>query len=141
MNGSPAAPLADEESSRYWRALAEHRIELQCCGACDRRRFPPMPSCPYCGTGGGHEVDVPGTGVVYSWIRVHRAMTPAMRDQVPYCIVTVDLDGGGRLFGRLTGAAAIAVGAPVRPAFVDHDGWTELRFEVADGSDPGTTGP
>jgi uncharacterized OB-fold protein len=47
---------------------------------------------------------------------------------VPYTIATVDLDGGGRIFGRVEPAEAAAIGLAVGPVFVDHDGWTELRF-------------
>jgi hypothetical protein len=89
-----------------------------------------MPSCPYCGTEGGTDVEVPGTGTVYSWVGVHRAMTPAFAGEVPYTVATVDLDGGGRIFARVSPSGAVAIGVAVVPEFVDHDGWTELRFAV-----------
>jgi uncharacterized protein len=121
-------PEPDVESGPYWRGLAERRIVLQACPSCRRHRFPRLPSCPWCGTDGAVDVDVSGTGTVYSWVGVERALTEVMSDQVPYCVVTVDLDGGGRLQGRLESPAAARIGLPVGPVFVDHDGWTELRF-------------
>jgi uncharacterized OB-fold protein len=90
-----------------------------------------MPGCPYCAAAGGLDVEVPATGEVYSWVRVERALTPDMADQVPYCIATIDLDGGGRLQGRLEPPDAAVIGLPVVPRFVDRDGWTELRFAPA----------
>jgi uncharacterized OB-fold protein len=90
-----------------------------------------MPACPYCAATGSEDVEVSGSGSVYSYVVVHRALTPAMEDQVPYCIATVDLDGGGRIHGRLEPASAAAIGQPVDAVFVDHPGWTELRFRAA----------
>jgi uncharacterized OB-fold protein len=47
---------------------------------------------------------------------------------VPYTIVTVDLDGGGRMVGRLEPPEAVSAGLRVGPHFVPHQGWTEVRF-------------
>jgi uncharacterized OB-fold protein len=90
-----------------------------------------MPACPWCGTAGGVDVEVAGTGVVYSFVRVHRALTEEMASEVPYAVAAVDLDGGGRVFARVEPPAAAAVGRAVRPVFVDHDTWTELRMAPA----------
>jgi uncharacterized OB-fold protein len=90
-----------------------------------------MPACPWCGTAGGADVEVTGTGVVYSFVRVQRALTEAMADDVPYAVAAIDLDGGGRVFARVEPPSATAVGLAVRPLFVDHDTWTELRMAPA----------
>ena len=127
----PPAPTVDEVSAPYWAALAERRVVVQRCGACGRQRFPRLPSCPYCATPGGEDVEITGTGTVYSWVRVERALTPAFDDQVPYTIATVELDGGGRVLGRLEPASSVVIGLPVAPTFFDHPGWTELRFRPA----------
>ncbi len=122
------APTPDQLSEPWWTALAEDRIVVQQCPDCGRRRVERLPSCPYCAAVGGDDVEVPGTGTVYSFVRVHRALTPASVDEVPYCIATVDLDGGGRLFARVEPPDAVEIGLALVPVFVDHDGWTELRF-------------
>ena len=131
MSAAPA-PVADLESARWWEALREHRVVLQRCDAGGHLRFPPMPSCPYCGTRGFSEVEVSGRGRIYAMVRVHRALTPAMADEVPYAVATVELDEGPRVVARLEeGDGALRIDEAVRPRFVDHDGWTELRFEPA----------
>ena len=61
-------PAIDEHSAAFWAGLTERRIVLQRCAACARHRFPRLPSCPYCGVAGGDDVDVPGTGTVYSFV-------------------------------------------------------------------------
>jgi uncharacterized OB-fold protein len=119
------APRTDVDAEPFWAALGEHRIVLQRCAADGKLRFPPMPSCPHCGTPGGEHVEVDGAARVYSWVTVHRPLTPAMADQVPYTIATVELDGV-RMVGRLEGEPGD--GVAVRPTFVDHDDWTELRW-------------
>jgi len=67
-------------------------------------------------------------GSVYSWVTVRRAFQPAFEADVPYTIVTVDLDGGGRMVGRLEPREAVSAGLRVGPHFVPHQGWTEVRF-------------
>jgi uncharacterized protein len=133
------APTADRESAPFWEGLAARRVVVQGCRACGRHRFPRMPSCPYCGEPGGTDVVVPGTGRVYSWIRVHRPLSgnaaAANAGDLPYAIVTVTLDTGPRIVGRLEPADRAAIDLPVRPLFVDHAGWTELRFEPDDHPD------
>jgi uncharacterized OB-fold protein len=123
-----AGPVVDRESAAFWAGLRDGRVVVQACRACGRHRFPRMPSCPYCGEPGGTDVVVPGTGQVYSWIRVHRDLGGSSGD-LPYVVVTVTLDTGPRLVGRLEPARRAAIGLPVRPLFVDHAGWTELRFQ------------
>jgi uncharacterized OB-fold protein len=134
------APAVDRESAPFWAGLAERRIVLQACRECGRHRFPRMPSCPYCGEPGGTDVVVPGTGRVYSWVRVHRPLSPAADDgDLPYAVVTVALDTGPRIVGRLEPADRAAVDLPVRPLFIDHGGdpgWTELRFRPDEADEP-----
>jgi uncharacterized OB-fold protein len=125
---SVGAPRADVDSAPFWAGLRRHRIVLQRCDADGRLRFPPMPSCPRCGTPGGAEVEVTGDARVYSWVVVHRALTPGQEGEVPYTIATVELPEGVRMVGRLTGVPGD--GVPVSPVFVDHDDWTELRWRA-----------
>jgi uncharacterized OB-fold protein len=131
------APEPDEWSGPFWAGLAERRIVIQVCPACERHRFPRMPACPYCAAAGGADIEVPGTGTVYSFIRAHRALTPASAAIVPYAVATVDLDGGARMFGRVLPTEDCAIGVRVEPAFVDHRAtdhggpWTELCFRIA----------
>jgi uncharacterized protein len=96
-------PEPDADSAAFWEALKEGRLEVPRCGSCDRRSFPPMPSCPFCGSTDVSLAPVSGRGSVYSWVTVHVALDPAFEDIVPYTIVTVELDEdpGARLVGRL----------------------------------------
>ena len=121
-------PTTDAESQPFWEALAQRRIVVQQCGVCHRRRCPRLPACPYCAASLGTDVEIAGTGVIYSFVRVHRPLTPAFVGETPYSVATVDLDGGARIIGRVEPPESAAIGTRVAPAFLDHDGWTELRF-------------
>ena len=126
------APEADAESAPFWEGLTRRVVLLQACPHCGRHRFPRMPSCPFCGTPGGEDVAIRGNGTVYSWVRVHRAMTPNVAaGDLPYVVATVDFDGGGRVFGRLVDGNDVRVGQRVEPVFTDHGSWTELQFAAS----------
>ena len=125
------APAVDEESRFYWDGLRAGRFLLQRCGACGRHRFPPMPSCPWCAATGFDVREVDPKGTVYSWVVVHRALTPARADEVPYAVATVDLDVGCRVVARVDGTCELAAGDAVEGRFVDHGDWTELRVVPA----------
>lgn len=129
-------PQTDLDSAPFWSAVAEHRVVVQRCEACERARFGRLGSCPYCGTLGGVDVDLTGEGVVYSFVRARRALTADMAGEVPYTIGTIQLDDGDadrqgpRMLGRVDPCDDVVIGARVRPTFFQHDTWTELRFEI-----------
>ncbi|MEP7026760.1 MAG: OB-fold domain-containing protein [Actinomycetota bacterium] len=123
----PVPPAPDLDSQFYWDGLAGERLLVQECVRCARRRFPPMPCCPYCAAPDSVVREAAG-GTVYSWVTVRRAFQPAFAADVPYTLATVDLDGGGRIVGRLEPGEAASPGLRVRPHFVHHQGWTEARF-------------
>lgn len=123
----PVAPVLDADSRFYWDGLAREQLLLQECTSCQRRRFPPMPTCPYCAAVGAGIAEATA-GTVYSWVTVRRAFQPAFAADTPYTLATVDLSGGGRIVGRLEPGEAASAGLDVRPHFVRHQGWTEVRF-------------
>ncbi|MBV8087548.1 MAG: OB-fold domain-containing protein [Chloroflexi bacterium] len=125
------APTPDLESQPFWDALKGGRIVLQKCTACHRVRFPRMPACPYCGADGGTDFESTGRGEVYSWVRAHIALTPAMEAEVPYTVATIQLDDGPRLIGAVEAHGEVRIGDKVTPIFKHHETWTELRFQNA----------
>ena len=117
----------------YRHVVDRDRVRLERCDACGRHRVEPMPSCPWCGSTPTTAVDAAGTGRVYSWVTVHRALDDAHAVDVPYTIATVELDEGCRVFARLDAPpATVTADLAVAATFLDHDGWTELRFVPAE---------
>ncbi|HEY2717134.1 MAG TPA: zinc ribbon domain-containing protein [Solirubrobacterales bacterium] len=90
------------EAQPLWDGLREGRLVLQRCGSCRRLRFPPVASCPYCGTDGGEWEEVGLGGKVYSWVRTHVPFDESLVGEVPYLVATVELDAGPKIFARLT---------------------------------------
>jgi uncharacterized protein len=124
-------PVVDEDSRAYWDGLRAHRVVVQRCAACGRTRFPPMPSCPSCGTPGAEQIEAGGSGFVYSFVRVHRAFSRDHAADVPYTVVVVELDDGCRVLGRIEDHGPAAIGDRVNAAYLDHATWTELCFRRA----------
>jgi uncharacterized protein len=100
---SARLPAPDADSAPFWDGLEKGELRIPECRACGRQFFPPIPSCPRCGAAGPELRVVSGTGRVYSWVTIHLTLDPEFADDVPYTIVAVELDGGGRMLGRLIG--------------------------------------
>ncbi|GAA1844923.1 hypothetical protein GCM10009836_25530 [Pseudonocardia ailaonensis] len=96
-------PEPGHDTVPWWEALAEGQLTVPTCDDCRRRFFPPQPYCPHCGSTSAQLQPHAGDGTVYSWVVVHRAFAEEFAGDVPYGIVAVDLDGGGRLVGRFSG--------------------------------------
>jgi uncharacterized protein len=124
------APAEGEDSHDFWNGIRQHRLILQQCAGCDEIRFPPMHSCPKCGSVDYTEREVTGRGVIYSWITAYRTVGTLNDSDVPCTFIVVELDEGCRLVARLVPASPVEIGSPVSPAFVEHDGWTELAYVV-----------
>ncbi|MCA9512808.1 MAG: OB-fold domain-containing protein [Myxococcales bacterium] len=129
------APRIDADAAPFWDALARRELVLERCSACDRRRFPPLVACPYCGATEARRERASGRGALYSWIVVHRAFSDAFAADAPYTVGTVELDEGCRVLARIEGAdGRLAAGLRLRAAFRDHPhadatpAWTELYF-------------
>ena len=124
---------ATPEARPLWDGLGEGELRLQRCGHCERLRFPPVASCPYCGTPGGEWEPVEPRGRLYSWVVTHVAFDESLADQVPYTVATVQLDGGPRIFARLTDVdpAAIEAEMALEGYFHAEEGLPYLRFRPA----------
>jgi len=127
---APEAPSLDEDSAAFWAALTEGTILLQRCTDCQRPRFPPMPTCPYCGSRSFATEAASGRGSVYSWVGVDHPFDQRFAADVPYVVAVVELAEGPRLAARLQGAPVF--GGAVEARFVNHGTWTELGFATSD---------
>lgn len=113
----PDAIATDRWTAPFWSAARDGRLVVCACARCGTQRMPPGPFCPRCAS---QEIDwrpLPGTGRVYSYTIVRRAVTPAMEGHLPYAPAVIALDGadGVRLVSAVvdTPVAALAIDAPV----------------------------
>jgi len=101
MSDDFPVPEPDDDDAEWWSLLQQGRLMVATCDACGARWSRPLPACPFCGAERVSLVDSTGQGTVYSWVTVRRALDPAFESSVPYTVVVVDLDDGGRVNGRL----------------------------------------
>lgn len=85
----------------FWDGFNSGQLVLQNCLSCGRSRYPVAPVCPYCRTSAFKWEAVSGAGSVFSWIRYHKSYQPEFEPLMPYCVLSVQLDAGPRMFGRL----------------------------------------
>ncbi len=64
-----------------------------------------------------------GRGKVHSWTVCHHAFHPGFKRELPYVVLTVDMDEGVRMVGQVQGIPeeALQVGLPVEVGYVDID--------------------
>jgi uncharacterized protein len=85
-------------------------FSLPRCGDCGAFHFYPKPACPKCGGSKLAWAEASGRGTVYSFSTVHRAPSPAFKDDVPYVVAIVKTDEGPHLLSRVVGIAPGKVG-------------------------------
>lgn len=113
----------------WWDALASDVLLVPECRTCGMRFFPPQSFCNNCGSKDVYGATTSAVGKVYSWVVIHRPFSPERVDEVPYAIVAVDLDDGGRLIGRYRGdLTALRDALPVRALAYDDHGDKVLGF-------------
>ena len=84
-------------------------IIVAICRSCGTQQAIPSATCFGCGSTGLELQRHSGSGRVFSWVVCHYAFANELRAEVPYVVVLVALDGGGRLYGRLEPSAEAAI--------------------------------
>ena len=122
------SPQPNELSRPYWEAAAAGRLVLQCCTACGKVRHYPRVLCDACYSDAAHWKPASGRGTLHSWTVAHHAFHPAFAAELPYTLVTVDLEDGVRALGRWRGEVALALGQAVQGRFEAREGGVDLVF-------------
>lgn len=117
MSAFPAV-ARDTASADFFDAAARGELLLQACSGCGTALTPEARTCLSCGSAELESAVVSGRGRLISWVVVHQAPIPVLKDAVPYVSAVVELDEGPWLMVRLVGDAAPAVDDRVRVDFV-----------------------
>ena len=115
-------------SATYWQGLREGRLLLQACGVCGALRHYPRLLCTDCFSDEVTWRAASGRGHIHSWTVAHHAFHAGFRDELPYTVVTVELEEGPRALGRWQGETP-RIGMAVRARFVTAPAAVELWFE------------
>jgi hypothetical protein len=117
MSYDKLVPSPTAETRPYWDGLREGRLRLQRCADCGKPRHYPRPVCDACWSMNAEWFDASGRGTVHSWTVTHYAFHPGFKGDLPYTLLTVDLEEGVRMNAQARGIATPAVGLAVRVGF------------------------
>ncbi len=96
--------------------LVEGRLLASRCASCGEQSFPPRADCVVCRSGDLEWVEISGRGRVSSFTTI-RAAPVGLEEWVPYSLVLVDLEEGGRalaLAGAGLDVGELSLGTSVR---------------------------
>lgn len=129
--GTPPKPLPQPTalSKPYWEAAEQGRLVLQRCASCGKVRHYPRLLCDQCYSDAVEWIPASGKGLVHSWTVCHHAFHAAFAAELPYTLVTVDLEEGVRALGPWRGGE-FGIGTAVQGRFDLESGRPELVFEA-----------
>lgn len=94
-------PVPDEFSQPFFDATLRGELLLQHCGACGQWIWPTRFRCVECFSDDLHWEASSGRGTIYSYTIVHQLVHPGFADELPYNVISVDLDEGVRMISHL----------------------------------------
>lgn len=126
---SVISPTPDGVDQYFWDGVAEKRLLLQKCAACDVLRQPPSPMCPECNSLEWNTIEACGRAKVYSWIQSQHPTDPGAP---PRIIVVLDLEEGVRFVCNLVGIdlAAIHFGMNAELCWEEYPSMTQKPAQI-----------
>ena len=132
-----AIPLPEPTpvSAPYWRALAQHRIEIQYSPSSGRYVFYPRTLAPGTLADDLEWREIDGAGTLFTYTVAERPTGPPWADALPQLLAVVEWDVGPRVSTELVDVEPddIRIGMRVAPVFHDVPGTgiTLLRYRPA----------
>lgn len=125
-------PHPTAETRPFWEGCAEGRLRYQQCARCASVQLIPRSLCSACQASELAWKESAALGRILSFTTVHRAPTPAFREEVPYVIAIVDIDEGFRLMVNVKDGARqpLAIGQPLRIGWREVEGVALPQGEV-----------
>lgn len=110
------SPILNPEAKPYFDGAAEGRLLVKYCTACGQYHHIPRSLCPFCFSDQTEWREAKGTGTIYSFSVLRRAVPP-------YCIAYVTLDEGVSIFTNVVDCDVdtVRIGQRVRVVFKRSD--------------------
>lgn len=127
-------PTPSPLAAPFWAALREGELKLQRCAKCGHYNHPPKIICPKCHGRDMAWSPVAQTGTLYSYTVIYRPPTAAFKQDVPYAVGLVDIDGTDvrLLSSLLVPLDQIKVGMRIKVVFDDvQEDFSLFRFRAA----------
>lgn len=141
MSATDGSAFAEGPSRDYWAGVERGELVLQRCGDCGQVRHYPRMLCARCHSFAVEPVTATGRGEVHSWTVTHHVFDPAVGGDVPFALVTVDLDEGVRALARFSEIEQLRPGLPVRLEFRSGPGERQVPVFVPDAGRPDSAPP
>ncbi|WP_151448934.1 Zn-ribbon domain-containing OB-fold protein [Lacisediminimonas profundi] len=125
-------PRPTADTRHFWDGCATGELRYQRCAHCGEVQLIPRSLCSACQHADLEWHRSGGQGRVLSYTVVHRAPTPAFKDETPYIIALVDMSEGFRLMVNVRGGGAtpLAIGQSVRIGFREIEGMALPEAQV-----------
>ena len=104
---------------RLWREIPQrYRYEATTCKKCGKIFFPPRLICSACGAKAFDNIVLSRNGKILTYTII-RVPPSQFKDEAPYAMGIVELDGGGRLTAQIVDCDfdKIRIGMPVKLEF------------------------
>lgn len=114
-------PPRHPDSEAFWDFCRRRELRIQRCSACGTWRHYPRPVCDRCHARAFEWAPVSGRGRVYTWTVAHHAFHPGFAGDLPYAVVTVELEEGPRMISQVVDVAPedLRIDMPVEIVFED----------------------
>lgn len=96
----PVPDLNDPVTGPYWEAAQRGELVVQRCAQCGTPRWYPSPVCRQCWSFDYDWHQVPPTGTLYTWVRVHQPFAKGFEPELPYVVAIVEVEGGVRIVAQ-----------------------------------------
>lgn len=121
-------PTVTGETKPFWDACKEGRLLLQRCRACGEHQSYYRGFCAHCWSRDVEDVVSSGRGTVWSYTVTHQNRTPGYKEELPYVVALVELEGGVKVFTNIVGCDAerVHIGMAVKLTFAQAENGTSI---------------
>ena len=112
-------PTSLPETEAFWQGCRDGVLLLQRCRDCGHLQYYPRAVCTGCLSSNLDWRRASGRGRIHSFTTVHRALSPAFEDDLPYVVAVIELEEGPRMVSRLRNCdtTRVSIDLPVEVAF------------------------
>ena len=112
-------PSTSPETKRYWDACKRGQLLTQKCNDCGEYQFYRRAFCSHCWSYSIEDVVSSGKGTVWTYTVTYQNRAPGYRDEVPYVVALVELEGGIKMFTNIVecNPEDVRIGMPVEVVF------------------------
>ncbi len=117
-------PVPDALSKPFWDACNERKLTVQYCTYCDRKQFPPEPTCRQCGWGFHLTwIETSGRGKIVGYSVTYDSRIRAWHPEQPFnnAVIALEEDPVINFLSNLPGVPAdeVPVGSTVEVDFIE----------------------